>query len=227
MKISNETQQILKNFASINKGILITPGNVLRTRTASVFAEATVTEEFPVEEGIFDLGNLLNVIGLFNDPELDFSKNALQIREADGSAESMYGYAGAATVTLPHPKKMKPIPENVIMFTVTEDQWNKLQKATSVFQKPEVKIISDGKVVRMGTASHKNEKGNSFSMVLESQPNGVKCNMLYAKEHLTFLKGNYSGTVTPTYTMFKNTSGYDLVYYIGVEPTTSTFGDDE
>jgi len=36
------------------------------------------------------------------------------------------------------------------------------------------------------------------------------------------LKGAYHGTVTPTYTMFSNTSGYDLTYWVGCDPT-STF----
>ena len=55
MKISNETQSILKNFASINKGIVFIPGTLIRTRTDSVFAEATVPEDFPLEKGITDL----------------------------------------------------------------------------------------------------------------------------------------------------------------------------
>ena len=225
MKISTETLQILKNYASINTGMLFTPGNMLRTRTDSVFAEARVDEEFPSEHGIFDLSNMLNVVALFKDAELDFQPAGLVIRESDGSAESMYGYAGAATVTLEFPKKMKPLPPKVITFRITEDQWSKLQKATSILQKPEVKLTSDGKVVRIGTASVKNEKGNSFSMVLDGDPQGLKCKMVFSKEHLNFLKGNYDGTVTPTYTMFKNASGFDLTYYIGIEPSASSFGE--
>jgi hypothetical protein len=38
------------------------------------------------------------------------------------------------------------------------------------------------------------------------------------------LKGSYTGTVTPDFTVFKNTSGYDLTYFVGVEPTTRQFG---
>lgn len=227
MKISNETQSILKNFSDINKGILITPGNVLRTRTPAVFAEAVIAEDFPVEVGIFDLKNFLNVISLFNDPDFEFGEDSLRISEADGRAETRYAYAGAGLVSLPLPKKKKELPAEVIEFTLTEDQWTKLQKATSVFQKPEMKIASDGKVVRIGTANHKHEQGNSFSMVLDAEPHGTTCNMIFSKEHLNLLKGSYSGVVTPTYTMFKNTSGYELTYYIGAEPTTSTFGEAE
>ena len=222
MKISPETQSILKNFAGINKGILFVPGTVLRTRTDSVFAEARVTEEFPAEKSIFDLANFLNVLGLFDNPELEFEDGALRISESNGSAETLYGYAGAATVTLPFPKKMRPVPEKVIEFNLSEEQWTKMQKASSVFQKTEYKIVSDGKTVRMSTANHKNDKGNSFSIVLDAQANGIKCKMIYSKEHLNLMKGGYTGIVTPTYTLFKHTS-IDLTYYIGVEPTASQF----
>lgn len=224
MKISTETLNILKNFAAINKGILINVGNVIRTRTDSVFAEATIPETFPMDVGIFDLNNLLNIINLFDDPEFEFGETGLRIAEANGLAETLFGYAGAGLVALSHPKKLKQLPENVIEFLLTEEQWSKLQKATSVFQKPEINIVSDGKVVRMGTMNHKQQRGNSFSMILESDPGGTKFNMIFAKEHLALLKGTYTGLVTASYTVFKNVD-MDLTYYIGVEPTSSTFGE--
>ena len=51
MKLSNDTITLLKNFASINQGILFKKGKTLRTVSAqkTVMAEATVGEEFPTE----------------------------------------------------------------------------------------------------------------------------------------------------------------------------------
>jgi Straboviridae DNA polymerase processivity component len=223
MRISPETQQILKNFASINTGIIFIPGQKIRTRTDSVFAEATVQEDFPLEKSITDLGNLLSVLGLFTDPVLSFEDNLLRIAESNGSAETLYAYSKGVQVVLPFPKKMMPIPDKVVEFVLTEEQLTKLQKATSIFQKPEYKITSDGKTLRMGTANHKADGGDSFSVVLDAKPNGIKCNMVYQKDHLTLMKGSYNGIVTPTYTLLKHTV-LSLSYYIGVEPTTSRFG---
>ena len=223
MKISATTLSILKNFTLINKGILLTKGNKLQTRTASVYAEAMVEETFPAEVGIYELGNLLSVIALFNDAEYDFAEDALRICEATGQAEVLYGYAGGGMVSLPLPKQKMALPEEVIKFTLTEEQWVRMQKATSVFNKPEVKITSDGTVVRMATANHKAEGGNTFSMILDAQPNGLICNMIFNKDHMNLLKGSYDGTITPTYAVFSNKSGLDLTYYIVSEPTTSTF----
>src|ERR1700733_12421690 len=110
MKISAETIVILKNFATINQGILISAGNVLQTRTNSVFAEAKIAETFPVEFGIFNLNNFLNVVSLFKDPEFEFGDTFLRISEANGMAETKYAYAGAGMVSLPTKGKKRPVP---------------------------------------------------------------------------------------------------------------------
>jgi hypothetical protein len=224
MKISPETITILKNFASINKGILITPGTVLRTRTEAVFAEATVVEDFPTEVGIHDLNNFLSVVSLFKEPEFYFEQEYLYITESSGKADTKYAYAGAGMVQLPMRKKKIEVPAERIEFTLNEEQWSVLQKAVAVFNKPELKITSDGKVVRIGTENHKHQQGNIYSLVVDAEPNGVSCNMVFNMENLRLLKGSYKASVTPLFTMFENTSGLSLNYIVGPEPTTSTFG---
>jgi hypothetical protein len=224
MKISNETLQLLKNFSTINKGIFIEPGNVLRTRTHAVLAQANVKEEFPLKMGIYDLAGFLSVIGLFKDPVFDFGEKFLRIAEADGRAETRYAYAGEGMVTLPTKLKDRALPSEAIEFVLTEEQWSTISKAVGVYDKEQVKITSDGKTIRMATEDHKNPHGNVYSMVLDGDPHGMKCNIVFGKEHLHLMKGSYGGVVTPLYTIFKNTSGYDLTYCVAAEPTTATFG---
>ena len=136
----------------------------------------------------------------------------------------MYAAPGIVSGGTIPKKKLMEIPDDVIDFTLTEEQWTKLQKAISILSRPEVKITSDGKVIRIGTANHKNESGSSFSIVLDGDPHGFECHMIYDRDNLPLLKGSYQGTVTSQFTVFKNTSGYDLTYFVGVEPTTSKFG---
>ncbi len=59
MKLSNETLSVLKNFASINQGILFKPGKTIRTISThkNILAEAVVSEEIPKEFGVYDLNN--------------------------------------------------------------------------------------------------------------------------------------------------------------------------
>ncbi len=224
MKISPETIAVLKNFSAINKGIAISPGNTIRTRTPAVYAEAVIAEEFPLEVGIYDLNNFLNVVALFKEPEFDFSEEYLRIAEANGKAETKYAYAGAGVVQLSTKKQKSEPPAETLDFVFPEEQWTTLQKAVSVFQKPEIRITSDGTHVRIGTENHKQQSGNAFSLLVEGEPHGYKCNMVFDMNNLRLLKGSYEVTVTPIYAQFKNASGYELSYLIAPEPTASQFG---
>jgi hypothetical protein len=228
MKLSSETFSILKNFSTINKGILLTPGSNLESRTKAIFAQATIKEDFPLEVGIYDLAGFLGIVSLFGpDAEFDFKAEYLRIAEQDGKSEMTYYYAGAGLVGLTSKRKKLEIPSQTIDFVLTEEQWSKVQKAASVLQKPELKITSDGKVVRIHTENHKQPSSNVFSAVMEAEPHGNKCKMVFDLNNMKIMKGSYSVTITEHYTKFKNTSGYDLTYLIGAEPTTSTFGTGE
>ena len=57
MKLSDNTLTILKNFAGINNSIIVKTGNTLRTISVAnnIYAEATITEEFPRNFAIYDL----------------------------------------------------------------------------------------------------------------------------------------------------------------------------
>ncbi len=221
MKISNQTLSLLKNYSTIQKGILIEPGNYLKTRTKAVYAEAKIEEEFPVEVGIYDLTNLLSVIGLFNDPQFEFEENSVKISENDGSAETFYAYAGSGLVALSTNRKALNPPQEFIEFSLSDEQWTKVAKAIGVFQKPEVKLVSDGEVLKIATENHKNPQGNGYSMILDGNTHGYKCHAIFSIENMRLLKGSYTGMITKNYTEFKCTSGYDLTYIIGQEPSSS------
>jgi len=62
MKLSDKTISVLKNFSSINQSILFKEGNKLRTISVmkNILAEATVSEEFMKDFGIYDLNQFLN-----------------------------------------------------------------------------------------------------------------------------------------------------------------------
>ena len=81
MQISKETLEVLSNFASINPNILISPGQQLKTiaEAKNIMASAEITEDFPQEFGIYDLNEFLSVLGLVDDPNLDFSEDSVKV----------------------------------------------------------------------------------------------------------------------------------------------------
>lgn len=66
VNISQSTLNILKNFSSINKSIVIKPGSVISTLSINknILARAEITETFPSELSIYDLGLFLGGLSL-------------------------------------------------------------------------------------------------------------------------------------------------------------------
>ena len=72
MKISEQTQLVLRNFANINQSILLNKGSRLATMSVmrNILASADVDVEFPVQFGIYDLPRFLGNLSIY--PELEF-----------------------------------------------------------------------------------------------------------------------------------------------------------
>ena len=92
MKISNQTLQVLKNYASINPNLLVQAGNVLTTISVNknIFATAQVEESFPTSFAIYDLQQFLGIISIFDDPEFVFNESSVVIKSGNKSIEYMY-----------------------------------------------------------------------------------------------------------------------------------------
>ena len=82
MKLSNEIKDVLNNFQSINSNIAIgEEGGFIRTMSVSktLMAKANVIPETPYEWpytfGIYDLGEFLACLNMFDDPTLAFDDN--------------------------------------------------------------------------------------------------------------------------------------------------------
>src|SRR5438105_14189345 len=82
MKISEKTVKILQNFASINQGIVVRPGQTLRTTNyeKSGFAEAQIDETFDREFGVYDLTKLLAILSMSKAPDLSVTDTALKVK---------------------------------------------------------------------------------------------------------------------------------------------------
>ena len=93
MKLSNETREVLKNFASINSNLLVKAGNKIATMSAmrNIVALATIEETFEREFAIYDLNEFLAALSLFKKPVLDFKEKYMMIAE-EGSKKSIKYY---------------------------------------------------------------------------------------------------------------------------------------
>src|SRR3954454_7600147 len=231
MKLSADTITILKHFARVRPDLSINAGHILKTRSEALYLEARVTENFPTAFGICDLNDFLRTIAWFTEPTLEFASEQVRITEAESTAEVIYLSAKHDSLPRVPPRRDLPPPDEKITFTITADQWSKVQKALGLGQKKVnrqaafLSIMSDGRTVRVGTQSHPWHRSNGYSLTIGgANPPGQECEMVFYTQNVPTMGGSYQVTVTPQYTEFRHVSGYDLYYIFAPEPHLSSWG---
>ena len=220
MKLSDKTLTLLKNFSGINQSILIKEGNNLRTISVmkNILAEATVEEEFPKDFGVYDLNQFLNGIGLYHSPELDFDNEGhVMIRE--GKSRSKYFFADPNVIVTP-PDKSIVLPSEDVCFLLDTKELDKLLKASSIYQLPDLSVVGEAGVVKLVVRDKKNDTSNEFSMVVGETDEEFVFN--FKTENIKILPGTYEVVISKKLlSRFVNTN-FDVKYYIAMEPD-STF----
>lgn len=221
MKLSDTTINLLKNFSSINQSILFKQGNCLSTISImrNIFAQATITEEFPKDFGIYDLNQFLNGMGLHQQPDLDFENEGyVVIRE--GKMRSKYFFADPSVIVTP-PEKTIALPSEDVCFEVSTQQLDKLIKASSIYQLPDISAIGEAGVIKLVVRDKKNDTSNDFSIIVGETSDTFVFN--FKVENIKILPGTYEVVISKKLLSRFSNTGFDVKYYIALEPD-STFG---
>ena len=221
MKLSDTTVNLLKNFSSINQSILFKSGNKLRTMSVmkNILAEATITEEFPKDFGVYDLDQFLQGHSLHQSPELDFTNDEYVVIK-EGKMRSKYFFAEPSVIVSP-PEKEISLPSEDVTFVITSQQLEKLKKAASVYQLPDISAIGEAGVVKVVARDKKNDTSNDFSIIVGETDKEFVFN--FKEENLKIIPGTYDVVVSSKLLSRFVNQNYDVVYYIALEPD-STFG---
>ena len=215
MKISENTRDILKNFSTINSGIVVKEGNTFRTISAmkNIMAKATVSESFS-DFAIYDLSEFLGATSLMEDPDFQFGDASLTV--ADTNTTMSYFYASEGMVN--SPDKMVTMPDAEIKIDLSSTLLSELQKASSVLGVNDLVLESDGTKITLTVKDKKNATSNTFSRIVGENTTGVKYSMNFKIENLKVLSGNYEVFVSSKgISNFKN-KDVDLEYFIALEP---------
>ena len=201
MKISNETMAILSNFANINQNIFIAPGNMIKTKSpasTTVMAIAKVVEEFPTEVSIYELSKLLNVLNLFDDPDVEFSPAHLTVKQNRSSANFTYSNKALIDAIMDYDKSIKVIdPE--LQFTLTDDIFKRIQKSAKLFDVEYVNITSVDGVARLvaSDAALSKDNANKFTVDIENPDvynDDISVNI--KMDALRFIPGDYTVAIS-------------------------------
>ena len=221
MKLSDKTISLLKNFSSINQSILFKEGNKLRTISVmkNILAEATVSEDFSKDFGVYDLNQFLNGLSLYNNPELDFRNDGYVVIK-EGKSRSKYFFADPNVIVSP-PDKDISLPSEDVCFEVSTDQLDKLLKASSIYQSPDLSAIGENGVIKLVVRDKKNDTSNDYSVIVGETEAEFCFN--FKVENIKILPGTYEVVVSQKLLSRFTAKNSDLTYYIAMEPD-STFG---
>ena len=221
MKLSDKTVSVLKNFASINQSILFKKGNKLRTISVmkNILAEATISEDFSKDFGIYDLNQFLNVLNLHKTPELDFGSDGYVVCRT-GSMRSKYFFADPSVIVVP-PEKEITLPSEDICFEMSSDQLDRLLKAASVCQLPDLSVVGEAGVIKMIVRDKKNDTSNDVAIIVGETDTEFSFN--FKVENIKILPGSYEVVISQKLLSRFQSKNHDLTYYIALEPD-STFG---
>ena len=216
MKLSNNTVQVLKNFASINQNLVIKEGNEIKTMSAmkNIVAKATVEETFPKQVAIYDLNEFLGCLSLFKSPILSFNDTSVTITEENSnSGDSLeYMYSDPSVVTTP--SKDITMPSEEVKFTLDDVTLSKLSKSAGMIGAPDLLLENNKLTVR----DKKNDSGNCYSTNIDAQGDGTY-KFYFKTENLKLIPGSYDVTVSSkNISSFKNGK---TQYWIALEPESS------
>lgn len=212
MKLSTSTIEQLKNFASINQGLVFKAGNRLRTISIlkNVFATAEISDTIPRDFAIYDLNEFLSTLSLFGtDADIEYKNDHVLI--SSGKSKIKYYYSSPTVVVQPgenDPQLTNPDLE----FTLTVSDLNQIQKASSALKLKELSIETD-KI----TALNSDGVANQISIDLEDAEGSLSKPVAVKIENLKVVEGPYKVRVYESAVELIHITRDDLRYLIAVE----------
>lgn len=214
--ISKETIDILKNFSSINKSIVIKPGSKLSTISVNknIMSTAEIQESFDSQISIYDLSSFLGCLSLFDQPQFDTSNSQyLAVSDSSGRSKTRFFYADPDVIVQPPDKELQ-MPSEDVHFTLEAGTLQSLQRAAAVYQVPDLCLYGENGTLKLCVTDKKNETSNTFSMeVGECKDDFCYC---FKIENLKLLLCDYKVTVSKHNVAFFE--GENVRYWIALEP---------
>jgi gp45 sliding clamp, C terminal len=218
MKLSENTINIFKNFASINPSVLVLPGNTISTVTPmkSMYAIASVEESFPRQFAIYELAKFLGITSLFKEPELDFGDK--QVKIVSGRQTVNYTYADPSMIVAPDPNKSINFPAADIEFSISQEELQKVVRATAVLQLPDIAVTGDGTNILVTATNSKNPTTDVFSIEVGKTDKTFK--MIFVVENIVkLIPGDYNVMISS-----KGLSKWTtdkVLYYVATEANSN------
>ena len=219
--LSEDTINVLKNFATINPNLVFTPGQKVKTisEAKTIMARADIVEDMPKEFGVYDLNEFLSVYNLVEQPTLEFEDKSVLI---NGANNQVVRYFFSETEILTTPQKDIQMPDAELGFTLTDDILNQIRKAAAVLGHTELSLKGDNGVITASVVDTKDSTSNSFSYELD-RDNACKesFNFIVSIPNLKLLPGDYFVSISSKLISNWTNNNYPIEYFVALEKNSS------
>ena len=212
MKFSNETLTVLKSFTAINKSILLSGCNVIKTITPekTLIAIANINDEIPSDACIYDLSRFLSILSLYNDPDVEFFDKYFIISE--GKRRTKYVYADLSMIHTP-PEKDITIPSADVKVSVTDGDLSSVMKAAGVLQFSEIAFVGEGGKCYLKAIDSANDNADDFGVEIGETADEFK--IIIKTDNLKLMPIDYDVTLcSKGISEFK---GEGVTYYVAID----------
>ena len=195
VKLSKNTLEILKMMATINGSMAFKAGNKLRTISpggGAIFAEAEITEEFPIPFNIYELGKFLGVLNLatMKDATLLFEDDKKVVIKGAGSSKINYFFTAESFVTAPD-KEIK-LPSVELDVTLSEETIDGFMRAASALgHKIMALVVRSGNAFLVATNPDQGDASNDYEVDLGPVEEAPDASYKLKIENVKLLPGAY------------------------------------
>jgi hypothetical protein len=219
MQLSEKTIEVLKNFANINPNLVVSAGSNLKTisEAKNIMASADVAETFDNGFGIYDLNEFLSALNLIDSPTLEFTDNAVKIKNDSSSVE--YRFANVEILT--QPAKSVTMPDVDVSLTISADDISQIKRAAGALGHPVLSLsVVDNSVVAK-VCDPNNPTANTWSKTIPTDriDDGVAFDYQFLISNLKLLPGDYLVNISNK--LISSWKSPIVEYWIALEKTST------
>lgn len=225
MKLSGNFVEVLKNFSTINSGIVFKPGNVIRTisQNKTILAQAEVEETFDTEFGIYDLTRLLALLSLNKQsPEIEIEKESLVYIGLGGKGKIRQRFTDIKLISQP-PESAIPMKTVDVELELKQEIFDWVFNVSSILKCPHIVIqATKGEKVTINALDVKGEIVDSAYVTLDVVSD-KNFKVVVKNENIKVIPGTYNVKISKSGFALFTHSVKKLQYWIAIEGKNSSF----
>lgn len=223
MELTEQTLDVLKNYASINSNIVITEGNVVKTvsEAKNVLSSSTLDVDFPCTFGLYDLNEFLSTLSLVDQPRVKFDDNFLTISDQSNRSRVRYYYSDPQNLT--SPSKDIIMPEAEVKFTLDRSTLGRIKRAASVLGHSEMSVSCTNGSIVLSVIDNNDKTSNAFSIDVDGTFVDENFDFIFNISNLKMIDGDYDVEISSKLISHFVNKESGIEYWVALEKT-STYG---